>query len=408
MSENDISKKIRSSFPSLQRELNNYPIIYLDGPGGTQVPEQVVGAMNDYYYNSNANSHGFFPSSNETDQIIHTARANAAEFLGAEGPHTISFGQNMTSLNYSLAKAIGRYLEPGEEVIITQLDHEANRAPWLSLREIGIEVREVNLLKNGKLDYEDFSDKINDNTRLVAMGCASNAIGTVNDMAWVRKKTYEYGAWMVLDAVHYAPHFSIDVQSIGCEFLFCSAYKFYGPHVGIMYGKPGILDRLSTDSLRTQEQIAPYKIETGTLNHAALAGVSAAIEFIASLGEGEDKRSKLVDAMSRLTRYERQLGEKLYSGLNSIDGVKVIGEDFNSEMRAPTVSILLEGFRAEELCKYLGKEGICAWDGHFYAIKAIEVLGLLEMGGVTRFGISAYTNFEEVEQVVSKVREFVS
>jgi cysteine desulfurase family protein (TIGR01976 family) len=407
-SENDISRKIRGFFPSLKRMHNNQPLIYMDGPGGTQVPAQVVGAMNTYYENSNSNIHGFFPTSIETEEVIHDARFKVGEFLGAKGPHTISFGQNMTSLTFSLSKAIARVLQPGEEILITQLDHEANRAPWLRLREEGIEVREVNILEGGTLDYEDFSDKINDNTRLVAMGCASNVFGTVNDIDWVRKKTYEFGAWMVLDAVHHVPHFSIDVEAIGCEFLLCSAYKFYGPHVGILYSKPGLLDALPTDILRTQKQAAPHRIETGTLNHAALAGVSSAIDFICSLGNGEERRDIIVDAMSRLSTHERELGEQLYSGLNSTEGVDVVGEDFSSNMRAPTVSILLDKHRPEELCKFLGNEGICAGNGHFYAIRPIEVLGLLERGGVTRFGISAYTNIEEIEIVVDKVGEFVA
>ena len=404
----NISSQIRKSFPSLKRQIKGNQIIYMDGPGGTQVPKVVIDAMVSYYENSNSNTHGFFATSKETDDVIQNARMSMSDFLGAESPDTISFGQNMTSLNYSLSKAIGRLLQPGEEVLITQLDHEANRAPWLALRETGIQIREVNLLKNGELDYDDFEEKLNEKTRIVAMGCASNAIGTINNIKWVREKSYQYGAWLVLDAVHFAPHFLIDVGEIGCEFLFCSAYKFYGPHVGIMYSKPGLLDRLQTDCLRTQDQMAPYKIETGTLNHAALSGVSAAIEFISSWGEGLNSRSVIVDSMHKLSAYERELGIKLYNGLNAIDGVNVIGEDFESELRAPTVSIAIEGKRPEELCEHLGEEAICAWDGHFYAIRAIEVLGLLEKGGVTRFGISAYTSEEEVQKVIDKVKTFVT
>jgi cysteine desulfurase family protein (TIGR01976 family) len=402
----NISNHIRSQFKSLHREYKGKPLIYMDGPGGTQIPDSVVEAMDSYYATSNTNTHGFFPTSKETDKVIDQARESMADFLNAEGPDTISFGQNMTTLNFSLVRGISRILQPGDEVLITQLDHEANRGPWLSLREFGVVVREVDLLENGTLDYDDFEKKVNEQTRIVAVGCASNAIGTVNNIPKIRELTYKYGAWLALDAVHFAPHFKIDVQDIGCEFLFCSAYKFYGPHVGVLYAKPGTLDRIPVDNLRTQEQMAPYKIETGTLNHAALAGVTAAVDFIAFLGEGSSRKERVGQAMEKLAVYENKLARKLYEGFSSIDGVTVVGLDFDSGLRAPTVSILVQGARPEQLCEFLGNEGICAWDGHFYAIRAIEVLGLLEKGGVTRFGISAYTKEEEIERVVEKVKEF--
>lgn len=398
---------VRSDFPSLKRLHNKNPLIFLDGPGGTQVPESVIRAISNYYRRSNANTHGAFVTTRETDKVMSTVREKMAVLLGAVGPECISLGQNMTSINYSMARAMSRFLKPGDEVLITQLDHEANRGPWLTLREAGIKVREVNLLPNGTLDYADFGQKLNENTRLVCMGMSSNAIGTVNDFALVRQMTYKVGAWLLLDAVHYAPHFSIDVQAIGCDFLICSAYKFYGPHVGILCTKPGILDRLPTDRLRTTDQMAPYSIETGTLNHAAMAGVSAAVDFLASLGQGKGLREKLGDAYSHVSSHEFALASRLYHELSDMKKVTVVGQDFSSEKRTPTVSFTVKGKSAEEVCKALAAENICAWDGHFYAVRAMEVLGLLEKGGVTRMGISLYNTAEEIDQVIKAVKRLL-
>jgi cysteine desulfurase family protein (TIGR01976 family) len=335
---------------------------------------------------------------------MHAMRETVATFLGAEGPETISVGQNMTTLNFSLARGIGRMLQPGDEILITQLDHEGNRGPWLSLREHGIVVREVKLLDNGLLDYEDFEKKINERTRLVALGMASNAIGTVNDFHLVRKLTYRHNAWLLLDAVHYAPHFSIDVQEMGCDFLLCSAYKFYGPHVGILYSKPGLLDQVPTDRLRTAGQAAPDKIETGTLNHAAMAGVKASIEFIAQQGNGKTLREKILNTYTSIGNHERALAEKLYNGLKAIPDITIVGQPFGSVQRSPTISFVKEGKTAFEVCQQLAAQNICAWDGHFYAIHAIEILGLLENGGVTRMGISAYNTAEEIESVLQVMK----
>ena len=399
------STTLRAQFPSLSRLHQGKPLIFIDGPAGTQVPDYVINAMSDYYKTSNSNTHGAFITTNETDQLMHHMRETVAAFLGAEGPETISVGQNMTTLNFALARGIGRMLQPGDEILITQLDHEGNRGPWLSLREKGIRVREVKLQDNGLLDYTDFEQKINERTRLVALGMASNSLGTVNDFRLVRTLTYRYNAWLLLDAVHYAPHFPIDVQEIGCDFLLCSAYKFYGPHVGILYSKPGILDQVPTDRLRTAGQAAPEKIETGTLNHAAIAGVKASIEFIAKQGKGNSLREKIKDAYAHIGSHERALAEKLFNGLKDIKGVTIVGQPFGSVQRSPTISFVKEGKTALEVCQYLAKNNICAWDGHFYAIRSIEVLGLLEKGGVTRMGISIYNTEEEITKVLSVVRE---
>ena len=380
-------------------------MIYLDGPGGTQVPESVIRAVSNYYRRSNSNSHGAFITSKETDTVIDTMRQKIAALLGAEGPETISIGQNMTSLTYSLARAMARVFQPGDEVLITQLDHEANRGPWLTLKESGINVREIRLRPDGTLDYEDFEAKINENTRLVAMGVASNAIGTVNDIRRAKELTYKYNAWLLLDAVHFAPHFTIDVRQLGCDFLLCSAYKFYGPHIGLLYCRPGMLDQLPADRLRTTEQMAPYSIETGTLNHAAIAGVTAAVDFIATLGNGNTLMEKLLHAYQNIGRHERQLAHRLYNGISEISGITIIGQDLSSPYRTPTISFTLEGKTPWQVCAHLAESNICAWDGHFYAIRAIEVLGLLDKGGVTRLGISMYNTPEEMDITIEKIRK---
>jgi len=396
-------QSINKDFPSLKRQVNKKPCIFLDGPAGTQVPTYVIDAMNNYYHNSNANTHGMFVTTQETDEIMDATRSTIATFLGAEGGHNISLGQNMTTLNFSLARAIGRYLQPGDEILITQLDHEANRGPWLSLRSEGIIVREVKLLKNGKLDYEDFAEKINEYTRLVCMGWSSNITGTVNDVKLIRKLTHKVGAWLLIDAVHYAPHYKIDVTAHGFDFLLCSAYKFYGPHVGILYSKTGLLDRLPTDRLRTADQHAPYSIETGTLNHAAMAGVKASIEYIAQQGTGDDLNHQLESALLKIGKHEARLAKMLFNGLSKIKDVKIIGPSFGKGQRAPTISFVHKKNKAIDICKALSKENIFAWDGHFYALRATEVLGLIESGGVTRMGISAYTSKEDIDKTLEAV-----
>lgn len=393
------SVHVRTQFPSLSRVNNNIPLIYLDAPAGTQVPQSVIDSISNYYKTSNANTHGEFLTTNETDKVVATMRKSMAAFLGAEGPETISIGQNMTTLNFALARGIARNLRPGDEVLITQLDHEGNRGPWLMLREFGVNVREVKLLSNGTLDEADFAEKVNEKTRLIAVGLASNALGTCNNVKLARELAYKVGALLMLDAVAYAPHFNINVQQLGCDFLLCSAYKFYGPHVGILYSRPGLLDRIKTDRLRTALQYAPEKIETGTLNHAAIAGVTACVDFIASLGNG------FADAYKKIGEHERKLAIQLFDGLNKINGVKVIGEDFSSEHRAPTVSFTFKGKTATQVCKHLGAQNIFAWDGHFYAIRAIEVLGLLEQGGVTRIGMAVYNTPAEIDKTLQVLKE---
>ena len=394
----------RSDFPSLERRFRDRPLTYFDGPAGTQMPRQVIEAITSYYSTCNSNTHGCFVTTRESDTLLQETRRIIAIFLGAKHLNCISLGANMTTLNFSLSRAIGRAMKPGDEVVITQLDHEANRGPWLTLEERGVVVREVALKRDGTLDYDDIRAKIGPRTRLLALGLASNALGTVNNVALARELTSKVGAWLLVDAVHYAPHFSIDVQAMDADFLLCSAYKFYGPHVGILYCREGLLNQLEPDRLRTQDQMAPYKIETGTLNHAAIVGIKAAIEYIAALAGGSDLRSKIVSAMKLIGQHERRLASAFYDGLIRVDGITVYGQPFSSALRAPTISFTMRSNTAEEVCTRLGERGFCTWDGHFYALRAIEVLGLLERGGVTRVGISMYNTMEEVSNLLEEVR----
>ena len=396
--------KVRSNFPSLSlKDENENQIIYLDGPGGTQVPSSVIDAISNYYRQSNSNTHGEFITSKETDSIMDSMRKKVAQFLGAESKECISIGQNMTTLNYSLSRGLSKFFKKGDEVIITELDHEANRGPWKTLESYGIKLVEVALLQDGTLDYNDFKNKINQRTALVAMGMSSNALGTINDFNFIRKITTKYNSLLLLDAVHYAPHFSIDVKSLDCDFLICSAYKFYGPHVGLLYSRPGLLDTLDPDRLIVQEQYAPYKIETGTLNHAACSGVSAAIDFISSIGEGNSYREKLVSAYKKISNHEYELASNLYSNLDSLDNVTIIGQNFSNKNRTPTVSFIHKKYSANEICKKLGEVNICAWDGHFYALKAIQKLNLEKIGGVTRLGVSLYNSQQEIDRIVKVI-----
>lgn len=374
----------RRDFPALIRQHNGLELVYLDGPGGSQVPSCVVDSMRDFYSTCNVNTHGNFPPSQEVDRRMWNARQVLATFLGAQGPECISFGQNMTTLNYALSTAIGRTLSSGDEVLITQLDHEGNRGPWLRLREYGIVVQEVRLLESGQLDATDMAAKITPRTKVFALGASSNALGTVNEIALARRLTRAVGAILVIDAVHYAPHFPIDVQAMGADFLLCSGYKFYGPHVGVLYSQPGALDRLPTDRLSVQDPAAPYRIETGTLNHAAIDGVRVAVEYLAGWGGGTTLRQRVVDAMTGISAYEHSLAKFYYDEVRRLPQVQVWGADFASAARAPTVSITLGNHTAADAAIALGEQGICVWDGDFYASRAIEVLGLGKRGGLLR------------------------
>ena len=294
---------------------------------------------------------------------------------------------------------------PGDEVVVTALEHEANRGPWLTLSEAGVTVREVAVRPGAVLDLDDLAKKIGERTRLVAVGAASNAFGTVNDVERVRELTRAAGSLLLVDAVHHVPHFPQDVAALDPDFLLCSAYKFYGPHVGVLYTRPGLLDELPVDRLSTASARAPERIETGTPNHAALAGVAAAVEYIASWGEGDDLRERAVSAMAGISAHERAVAERYFERVREVPGVTVQGPDFSPARRAPTVSITIEGRTAAEAARALGERGICVWDGDFYAARPVELLGLAGRGGVLRAGFVMYNTEEEADRLADAVRE---
>ena len=394
--------RCREDFPSLRRIINGFPVAYLDGPGGTQVPAAVIDAIGASYRSHNVNTHGNFPVSEELDRTMTEVRAKIAEFLGAGGPDGISIGQNMTSLAFSLSRALSRSIKPGDEVLISALDHEANRGPWRQLADVGAVVREIPLLDSGALDYDAMRVMVTAKTRLLALGCSSNSIGTVNDIALARKLTRDVGALLILDAVHYAPHFPVDVAALDPDFLLCSAYKFYGPHVGILYSRPGALDSLATERLVVQDEHAPYCIETGTLNHPAIEGVAAAINYIASFGGGATRRLALLDAMRAIGTYEHGLATSFWDGLGSMRRVRRFGLPFDSALRAPTVSFTLDGVEAAYAARELGRQGLCVWDGDFYApspVRALKVPG----GALIRVGFSMYNTSAESVRLLNAV-----
>ena len=395
----------RANFPALTKHRDGLELAFLDGPGGSQVPSAVIDAIADFYVTCNVNTHGNFPPSREVDRRMQRARDTVAAFLNAPSADCISFGQNMTTLNFSLSHAIGRTLRAGDEVLITELDHEANRGPWLGLKERGIVVLEVRLEQSGVLNTEDMAAKISTRTKVFALGASSNALGTVNDITLARRLTRAVGALLVIDAVHYAPHFPLDVRAWDADFLLCSAYKFYGPHVGVLYSKPGALEHLPTDRLRVQDPAPPYRIETGTLNHPAVDGVRAAIEYLASHGTGSTLRERIVDAMTSIGAYEHSLAASFYEGVRGIRGVRVWGPDFSTPARAPTVSITLDRHTADAAATALGAEGLCVWDGNFYAARAVEVLRLAERGGLLRTGISMYSSAADLRRLLAAIQK---
>jgi cysteine desulfurase family protein (TIGR01976 family) len=397
------SLRSRQDFPALHRRCEGLDLVYLDGPAGSQVPTAVIEAIGDFYASCNVNTHGNFPPSREVDRRMQNAREIVAAFLGAESAQCISFGQNMTTLNYALSAAIGRTLKPGDEVLITQLDHEANRSPWLRLQEHGVVIQEVRMKESGVLDTDDMAAKISPRTKLFALGASSNALGTVNDIALARLLTLEVGALLLIDAVHYAPHFPLDMRAMDADFVLCSGYKFYGPHVGVLYSKPGALERLPVDRLSVHYAAAPYCIETGTLNHAAIDGLRAAVEYLAGWGTGSTLRERIIDAMTGIAAYEHQLATSYLEGVRRIPGVRVWGPGFATRARAPTVSITLEKHTAAAAATALGAEGICVWDGDFYAPRPVEVLGLAGRGGLLRTGISMYTSQDDVRRLLSAI-----
>lgn len=362
----------------------------------------MISAISNYYEQHNSNSHGVFVTSQETDDVIDEARIKIANFLGSSLASTISFGQNMTTLNFLLAMALAQQIQPGDEIIVTDLDHDANVAPWLALEARGAIIHHVPLNGDGELDLDYFQKMLSPRTRLVAVGYASNALGTVNPLKLIRQWTRNQNTLMVVDAVHWAPHGLIDVSDLDPDFLLCSAYKFFGPHIGILYTKPELMSHLSPLKVRPQSEHAPQKIETGTLNHAAIAGVSAAVDFIASLAVDDSAtfRQRIQTAMKRIYQYEHALAKELYHGLQSIPGVRVYGPPVGEADRTPTLSFTVDNHHAKQVAQALAAQDILAWDGDFYAIGVIRSLGLEERGGLVRLGLAPYNTPEEIHKTL--------
>jgi cysteine desulfurase family protein (TIGR01976 family) len=407
---------VRSQFPALKRLVDGRPVAYFDAPGGTQTPQCVADAVAEYLLSHNSNIHGCFAASVETDAIIDGARRAAADFLGCDWTE-VSFGANMTTLNYLLAAALAGELKAGDEVVITALDHEANRGPWLRLAERDAVVREVPVdLATCTLDWDAFEAIVRPGrTKIVALGYASNAVGTVNDVARATRVASAAGAYTVVDAVHYALHGPIDVAAVGCDFLLCSAYKFFGPHVGLLYARRAATDHVEPLRLATQEQEPPYIWETGTLDHEGIAGTAAAVDFIADVGARNvalvadrlpqgltGRRRSIFAGMLAAEAYEQPLAAGLREQLAAIPGVTLYGPPEGSP-RTSTVSFTLDGFSAGQVCRALGARGMFTWDGHFYAFRLVQKLGLLDRGGLVRVGLAPYNTAAELERLVTAV-----
>jgi cysteine desulfurase family protein (TIGR01976 family) len=400
------TQEIRASFPALQRMHNEYPVAYFDGPGGTQVPRGVVEAMADYLYHHNANTHWAYPTSQETDAAIEDARQTCAEFLNASAQE-IAFGGNMTTLTFHLARALGRQYGPGDEIVVTELDHHANLAPWQRLAiERGITIRVAKMEpETGQLDWESLEQSVTKRTRLVAIGAASNALGTINNVPRAIKLARSVGALILVDAVHYAPHALVDVRAWDCDFLAMSAYKFYGPHVGVMFGKQELLESVDFPKLIPAPDYAPENVETGTQNQEGMVGAAAAIDFMASLGGGDTRRARLSNVFEELHSRSAKLLNSLYQQLRSIPGVHLYGPE-PTEPRTPTLSFTVEGVTSTNVARQLAEKGLFLSHGDFYAATVTERLGL-GREGLIRAGCACYTTQEEIDRLVEGVSEIV-
>jgi len=393
---------IRAQFPALERRQRGQPVAYFDGPGGTQVPTAVVAAMQDYLFNHNANTHWNYPSSAETDAMLEASRAALAEFINAR-PDEIVFGLNMTTLTYHLGHALGRGWSAGDEVIITELDHHGNVAPWQALaRERGVVLRTLKLrVEDGTLDLSPLGEWLGPRTRLLAIGAASNSLGTVVDVAAACAMARQAGVMTFVDAVHAAPHLLLDVQAIGCDFLAGSAYKFYGPHVGFLFGRKECLEALDVPKLIPAPDTAPERMETGTQNHEGIIGAAAAVDFLAGLGSGPTRRAALAAAYSELHRRSALLFRRLWDGLAGHPRVALHGPPPDAP-RTPTLAFTVKGMAADAVAGRLAEAGIFVSHGDFYALTVLERLGLTATG-LVRAGCACYTTESEVDRLVTTV-----
>ncbi len=406
--------RIRGDFPALQRLHQGIPVAYFDGPGGTQVPRAVVDAVSDYLVHHNANTHWAFPTSIETDAALSKARQALGDLLNSS-PSEIAFGPNMTTLTFHLARSLGRSLGHGDAIVVTELDHHANIDPWRALeRERGVTILQVKMIpETGQLDWDDLDRCLNDHrSRLLAIGAASNALGTINDIPRAVAMAREAEALTFVDAVHFAPHQAIDVQAWGCDFLACSAYKFYGPHVGVLYGKRERLEALNVPKLEPAPENVPDRLETGTQNHEGIVGAAAAVDYLASLagdpvaGDEPSRRARLVSSLEELHTRGNSLFLQLWDGLSRLPGIRLFGPPPGAA-RTPTISFTIRDCPAIEAARRLAARGVFASHGNFYAMTVAQRLGV-DTEGLVRIGCSCYTTAEEIDRVIDGVRAIAS
>jgi len=394
--------RLRQQFPALQQ----YPQrIYLDGPAGTQVPQRVLDAVQHYLIHTNANHGGFFATSRQSDELLDAAHQAVAELLNAPSPDEIVFGPNMTTLTFYLSRSVGRTLKPGDEVVVTRLDHDANVRPWvLAARDAGATVRWVDVRPDdGTLDLDDFRRQLGPRTRLAALTCASNAVGTINDVRALTRLAHDAGALVFLDAVHYAPHGVIDVRAWGCDFLACSTYKFFGPHVGVLWGRRELLESLPAYKVEPAPEALPHRWMTGTQNHECLAGVKAAIDYLADLGgPAGTLRQRLATGMTAVREYETGLARHLLRALTDRPHFRVWGIRRPERLaeRVPTVAVTHRTHSADALARHLADRQIQTWSGNMYALELTRRLGLEAKGGLLRLGLVHYNTVEEVDRLV--------
>jgi len=406
---------VRSQFPSLAQTVNGHPAAFLDGPGGTQVPKRVIDAIAGYLGHDNANTGGAYATSRRTDAMIAEARAAMADFLNC-GADEVAFGPNMTTLTFAISRAIGRDLKPGDEIVVTRLDHDANVSPWLAMAEDrGITVRWAEIHdEDCTLDIADLASKINSKTKLVAVGYASNAVGTINPVKEIVRLAHAAGALAYVDAVHYGPHGLIDVATLDCDFLVCSTYKFFGPHMGVLFGKRAHLQRLHPYKVRPNTNAIPNCWEWGTLNHEGIAGIAACVEYLAEVGrrsrpEVATRRAAIEAAYEAIHEHERGLFERMISGLLRIPDLKIYGitDPKRFHERCATLAVRIERHSPLQLATKLGEHGFFTWDGNYYALNLTEHLDVEKSGGFLRIGLVHYNTGEEVDRMLAVLREIV-
>jgi cysteine desulfurase family protein (TIGR01976 family) len=410
---------VREQFPALRVEMDGQPVLYLDNPAGTQVPQRTIDAISEYLQTSTANIHGGFLTSRRTDDVVWKAREGMAAFLGAASPAEIAFGPNMSTLTYMISRAFGRTLAPGDEIVVTDLDHDANVTPWHALQERGVVVRRAPVrLDDCTLDMDALGALLSPRTRIVAVTMASNAVGTTPDIAAIARMAHGVGAHIWVDAVHYGPHGSIDVQAMDIDFLVCSAYKFFGPHLGIFYGKARLLEDIRSYTLRPAPHTVPEKFETGTKNHECLAGLVGTLDYLSELGRisagasaaSESQRDLLVRAMTAVHTYESTLSAAMLQGLASVPDVRIYGitDPVRLAERVPTFAFTLRDVPSPEVANALGERGIFSWSGNYYALDIMERLGLEGKGGAVRVGAVHYNTLNEVDRLVESLKAIAS